>query len=761
MRIDECIKRIASYLCSQDNHPRIVNVNNIEYLSKLKEHFNVGENSFLTVSDYSKKDENPSIDRLLNDLSIKSGKLFLTEFTSHMKLKGEEELDQFLHQLLYSSFSNSKLVVFCYQCESNLETRDSRLISFMYKVDGEYTPVPKLLFITNTDLLPSGSVVADGIDKVASIIESEKMEEIYVKTDKMKNSYKRSLYKIVEESKPFDTLCNKDSMTNSLDELMGSEEEWSYALKEVIKHKSWNSLIAEMFGTCSNLELAASSWKYFEDKKKWMYFIALKLYGAKNNWCLNKSVKEAESKDELLRNIYRSILYEDCHDSEFWDKYYKRNDLINLFGNDTREVNDYCQMVKSKGKDIIYYITDNTKREKELIFESLDKYGNDDNYEEILEVIKHVYPDLYCYLSPYWFENDLLDNYFQDYKYQKVVNKIFPDFKEIVEEQAQKRDYNFLPPRSSKVESIDKENSALYFVDAMGVEFLSFIMEKCKEYNLIAKSIICRCELPSLTGYNKEFIDVFEEAGANLISGRKGIKNIDNLKHEGIDGSDYESTKLPVHLIRELEIIEDIIKNIDKDINQGAYKKAVIISDHGASRLAVINQNENKLEMATKGKHSGRCCPVNEIDEKPDFATEENDFWVLANYDRFRGSRKSYVEVHGGASLEEVLVPIIGITRAIKDIEISILTPKIKFNIREKNAEIKIFSKTKLSNVTVKINEKIYKTETEDNQTFIVKMPDLRKARTYKIKVYSDNNFLKGNLNFFAEKEGFATRKLF
>ena len=60
-------------------------------------------------------------------------------------------------------------------------------------------------------------------------------------------------------------------------------------------------------------------------------------------------------------------------------------------------------------------------------------------------------------------------------------------------------------------------------------------------------------------------------------------------------------------------------------------------SDHGASRLAVINNTENKWRMATDGKHSGRCCPVNEIDEKPDTATEEHEFWVLANYDRFKG----------------------------------------------------------------------------------------------------------------------------
>ena len=79
---------------------------------------------------------------------------------------------------------------------------------------------------------------------------------------------------------------------------------------------------------------------------------------------------------------------------------------------------------------------------------------------------------------------------------------------------------------------------------------------------------------------------------------------------------------------------------------------------------------------ANQGEHSGRCCPKNEIDEKPDFAIEENDYWILANYDRFRGGRKSDVEVHGGASLEEVLIPIIEITPKKDNIEITLITKK-------------------------------------------------------------------------------------
>lgn len=70
-----------------------------------------------------------------------------------------------------------------------------------------------------------------------------------------------------------------------------------------------------------------------------------------------------------------------------------------------------------------------------------------------------------------------------------------------------------------------------------------------------------------------------------------------------------------------------------------------MISDHGVSRLAVINNQELSYKMAESGKHSGRCCPKSETDTQPECATESDNYWVLANYGRFKGSRKGDVEV--------------------------------------------------------------------------------------------------------------------
>jgi len=299
-----------------------------------------------------------------------------------------------------------------------------------------------------------------------------------------------------------------------------------------------------------------------------------------------------------------------------------------------------------------------------------------------MKILLYVYSDLYDYLQPYQFKNELLNQYFQDYKYQKVINKIFPEFLQTVEEQAKKREYNRLPSRSERLESLNKNGARLYFVDAMGVEYLSFILAKCRTMNLMADISICRCELPSITSQNKEFLQAFENIAPD-------IKRLDEIKHHGEESFDYRTTKLPVHLIRELEIITEVLKDIHDRLASHSIERAYIISDHGASRLSVIYENECQWEMASKGEHSGRCCPVSEADVRSEYVAKENGFWVLANYDRFKGGRKMGVEVHGGASLEEVVIPIIELTAVPEKIEIQIVENPITVSYRKK-AEIKL-----------------------------------------------------------------------
>lgn len=757
MKLDDCIKRIERYLTSEDYTPRLVNIQNKDDLATITRRFWVGSNEFLSIASYAANDENPKLDEFQSAIAKKTGNLFISGITSFLKLMGESALSKELENFTTQTYK-AHVIVLCYQCEEYVHFTDSRAARIVYDVEGQCAKLPDVIFTLPDLSISSEIVIAEGIQQMPNLLETMTGGKLYVRTKKHKSNYPSSLLFIKEENKAFDALKSIDSTTNALNITMGTDEQWTYALREVGKAGSWGKLIEKQFNVPSNLCLIVSNWKNFNSDIRWLYFIALKLNGAGGNWCLNQAIKKSEAVEKLLRQIYRCLLDVLHTNEDFWNKYDERKTLIDSIGVSDEEVIDYLQMLKSKEAEGVYYLTDSSRLEKERFFELLDKYTQQYSRDEVLNILRHVYPDLYDYMQPYRFRNETVYKYFQDYKYQKITNKIHPDFLAVVEKQAIDRDYNlWFSPRSEKIEALNKNGARLYFVDAFGVEYLSFILARCKDMSMLADVSICRCELPSITKINKEFLKAFNDVAPD-------IKRLDDIKHHGEESFDYRQTKLPVHLIRELEIINDILMDIRNRLVNGSIERAFIISDHGASRLSVIHESENQWEMASKGEHSGRCCPIAEVDVQSEYATEANGFWVLANYDRFKGGRKASVEVHGGATLEEVTVPIIELTYLTGDIEVAVnskLPVEISFR---KKAELQLFSKTKLGGVTVcvngkKLENKYYDAEPQSDNLYLVQMPDIKNAGEYSMEVFSNDNPV-AQLKFTVKKEGSSERNI-
>lgn len=749
MNIEACVKKIDKYLKKENVQPYIVDVQTTEELSDIVEHYNVGENSFISLGDYCKNDEYPRIDSFLDDLSKRTGVTFVTELSTFLKLQGERVLKETLKNILGLN-AKGHIVILTYQCKKFLNFFDPRLSNRIYIFNTDETSKKSLVFTSGKILLQDDATVVDGLNNVAHYYENTNHEPLYVITQKGREAFPYSLISITNLSKPYSALCMKDTYTKELAESLGTDEQWAYALEKLTDNSSWGEIIDLEFGNHNTLELAFNNYRFFESNKKWLYFIALKLYGSKNNWVLNKAAREATSHKDFIKQIYRSILDVNPNDKSFVEYYKQRKVALSQLENPMEEVTDFCKMVAIKGIDAIYYLTDNTQKEKEMIITLLDKYGVDYGKDKLNKILKIVYPDLHAYLSEYRFKNELLDSYFSQYKYQKVINKIFPEFLDIVAEQSEKREYGLiLSPRTSLVEKIDRTNSQLYFMDAMGVEYLGYIMSICSEFDLSALVKVCRCELPSITEVNKEFVELFSSSNYPVVS----VKELDEIKHHGQGDYDYRNTKLPLYLIRELEIIREILSKINEKLINEPISKVIMISDHGASRLAVINEDGKLIEMPEKGEHSGRCCSKNDFDSQPSSATDAGEYWSLANYDRFKGGRKANVEVHGGATLEEVTVPIIEITKKSDDIEITIMESVITVSYKKK-ASIKLFSKTKINDVSVCVDGMYFDAVEIDDNIYQVDMPQIKKAKTYNLDVYSAGCPVVEGLSFTVKKEG-------
>lgn len=757
MTLERCYSSIDRYLNREnESAPRFVNVETVEDMAAVVDHYKVGDNIFLSVEKYSAADENPRTAELLHDLATLGGNIFLTGFSTYWKLEGERVLSSQLSAIAQMSVEGH-VVILCFQCRDYLSFNDPRLNRLVYDVEGTAAPKPHIIFV-NPMLQIASNEWLDGIHLLPGYIESKDAGTVYVKTKHRPSTYPHALYRISEEANPYEALCRLDSSTQALSADVGTDEQWAYALRLIQEQGSWVNAINQEIGPYNNLELFVTVSQDYDDAKKWLYFIALKRFGSKNE-CLSHAVQHAAAYEELVHWTVRSLVDSDCMVSDYWGKYACRKSLLGQMEVSDDEILDYCRYIKSKKSRALYYLTDSHRLEKELILECIADYAEEYSAEELREILQHVYPDLYAYLLPFKFSAELLNQYFEGYKFCKLENRITPDFDSLVEEQAQKREYNLLlPARSEKMDSIDLTGAYAYFMDAMGVEFLGYISEKSKQKKLLPKITVCRSELPSLTSCNKEFLDVFAEHGVPC----KDIKQIDDIKHHGAENFTLENSPYPTHLIRELEIIDHVLDLVKLDLAKGKYKKAVLVADHGASRLVVLKDHLIDGEFDAKGTHCGRVCAYTEQTGSLPMtvqAGKNDEYSVVANYDRFKPGRLMGVEVHGGATLEEVTVPIIELSYVPGDIEIIVQTPLVMSSIR-KPPVIEFYSTTKIEDIVVNIGNTEYKATTADGHSFSIEMPKRTRANTYTADVYARGTMIATGLEFKVEKEGFKSNDI-
>ena len=486
-------------------------------------------------------------------------------------------------------------------------------------------------------------------------------------------------------------------------ESFGTDEQWTEFLSSLNAANGEIYSIIEGFG--DNLENVFATWINGVNYRNWLYFITLKLKSSEiSNSYLKYVIDTTTSFADFKRNIINAIINIPHTDRQFDVFYTERKLLIEKFAE-----SDIAAFVSENKRDLresIYKLTDGTLTEREefiALFSYIDK-------ETILKRAEIGYSALIDYLREYTFVDQkvnrelkaLLTEYFENYKSQKITNAIKDDFLKQVETLAIERKYNSLRTRSEVLRSINLNDTYLYWIDALGVEFLGYIQKLCENKGLALCIHIAQAELPTITSMNNDFY--IEWCGL-----KEKEQRLDEIKHKEIGGYIYQPGNPPIHLAKELDIISEVLEKAATKLALHYCKKVLIVSDHGASRLAVINEQEEKYDTDTKGEHSGRCLkkPVDYSPTMYDlpFATESPDgqFLVLANYGRFKGSRKANVEVHGGATLEEVVIPIIEITLANPDTSVEVVdSDKLIASFRKPLSFI-LFSQSELHRVSVVI----------------------------------------------------------
>lgn len=402
------------------------------------------------------------------------------------------------------------------------------------------------------------------------------------------------------------------------------------------------------------------------------------------------------------------------------------------------ELFNYLNLIGMHAEHAIHYLTNNTLVERQKILTLLSTYAYERN--EIRSILGRIDPDLAMYLSVYPFkEGNWLEQYFEEYRYSKITNRISEQLTQMAQQQAIDRQYNLLQPRTSLLPGMIQDETFVYWIDAMGVEFLPYIREKCKAHGMRLQATICCSNLPTLTSTNREFWD---EISA---SQKAKIEELDGIKHHGLEDYDYRKSKFPIYLCRELEIIDEVLLKAQKKLLSDACKNVLLVSDHGATRMAVIKEEDIPLDVNSKGIHGGRVCEyTDEIAQIP-CAVREGEWYVLANYDRFKGGQRGSVEVHGGATLEEVVVPIIRLSLQAEEIEIRMTTPSpIEFSYKQLPV-LGLYSSRPLEHARILLNNQWIDAQPgDDGQNFSFILP--KKKASYDVTLYDGDEEIPGRI---------------
>ena len=761
MNFDALAQRIWGILGDEKNpkYPRIVNIMTAADMNVFRQRFNTPSVTKWQVSRYCENDENPALDRLWNDLAAAQDEktLFLYGFDSLLKLQGSERLERFFKNFL-SIARNGNTILVTFQCRQYLqnitEPKYSRLI---YTAIGNITAAPKIT-LRSPDL--PGTEGVQGFRHLPDALESGSSDALTVITQRRAVDFPASLFVLKEESNFYDAVCQTDPILRGIREDSGSEENWRQLLHDLPENQnSFQRLVENKIAQVGNLAIGMRHWADLKAYERWLYLIALKVFGIKNDWCLHLAIQNADTPDQFESEIYRTIFTLESADRNYWGKYELWREKLNFIKKNSAAAKSFAQIVRGHGKDGLRQLSNASIYEKELIFELLDKFGHEFPYTELCEILRHVYPDLFDYLQDYPLRNELLDRYFHLYRYQKVINKLLPDFEAIVEDQAREEKHDFIKQqaRSSVLDQLDFNQSETYFMDAMGMEFLGYLAALCKNENLRMNVRVCKAELPSDTEHNKGFVDELRSKGIQVYE--NGL--LDELKHGKNQNYNYEKTKLPIHMIEEFEILSRVVHQSALTLSKNEIKKIYLIPDHGSSRMAIIKENPAIIPMELTGTHGGRNCPWQQGMENIPQAVIDNDFYSMANYDRFKGSHISGVELHGGASLEEVVIPMITLQLQGVSYEIELLTPVITVSFKDKGT-IRFASNVHLDHVQIRVEGELLDAVPDGTNTFSAALTQKLKAdKDYSFDVLENGSEIQSGLTFHVQSRMGREKDLF
>jgi hypothetical protein len=420
-----------------------------------------------------------------------------------------------------------------------------------------------------------------------------------------------------------------------------------------------NSYLIDIFKN-ENINDVCLSFKRLYDLKNdslWQAYVWMLIPIIDKNSYLSKVLCGDISPDSFVKNYVCDAaisLLDDKKASLFADERSKA--IANLTTQLNAHIIDFISSTKDKPNDIVLkWLNCKTIEESEEIIRRFSL--NIDEIYDLSKEHKTLFPLLADYLSTeYEYGYKDIEEYFYNYRRFKVANDVTSEFTE----QAGEELMDIIDTRDSKLNVLSKEeNTALLIVDGMGAEYYPLLLSMAERLSINIKlSQIVSVNLPSSSKFNK-----FKWDEKRTL---KTIMEIDTISHKG--AKENEHCTPYKNLAHSLLEFNNVFAVVQTALNN-RFNEVIVTADHGSSRLAVLAYNKNYVKTLNPANSSAdyddwrftKALKNMDTPEefKPIFDNNfRENYWVVKGYNRLT-KKGGKLSVHGGATLEERLVPFI------------------------------------------------------------------------------------------------------
>ncbi|MCR5833602.1 MAG: BREX-4 system phosphatase PglZ [Selenomonadaceae bacterium] len=663
---------------------RFINVDSLHDWIQIKNFSDTLATNFIFLSDYcAEEDTFPNLRKLRSDLQKESRNICVLPLSEFLRLNPDlvaREINLLLN-LRKDEVCSFRFYFPMYRMKNffgSLKISDSRQKNCVLLLSSKETDDYSLTVIQKSMRFKISGECVDGFKQYLSYWENYPNTSLTLYTENAVYLQDKKFFDNVKViANAFDLLRQNHNLPAEFKRNFGREEDWQKMVELVATVGNFEQVFRGEFKLDGFGISAFKNFGVLENFRQWLLWLWCMLQGSDY---LSRCAKASTSPKEFMNQIYEMIF--SCVDEKNFNSLCdERREILSL--TKTFPPETFPEQIRQADKRLALKILTNTSHvEQLLIFETLQRFGFKE-LSAVRKILKVTFPQLANYLAEG--AESLGDNqakYFNHYRWLKVTNRLTADFNRYVTDIAENAGRNIyaLKSRNEIVNEEYSDKAAVFFVDGLGAEYMNFFVTDFAslEENFSIKYQIGRCNLPSVTEHNKDFL-----SGKNVA---EEILTLDTIKHE--------DRNYPENILGELQFLSTLKEKILHALN--LYEKIILCSDHGTSRLAVLAR---KTEFDTafcaenrKVYKSGRFAEAlpNDTVNFPT-ALEYDNKTIFADYSRFTQKGAPGNEIHGGATLEEILVPVITIERRKKIPNQKILSSvkKVKRGIN-KNADFDI-----------------------------------------------------------------------